>query len=51
MQTVQKTGRRPGAVLGWDTPVVVQRQGQMVQTVQSGGAAGANPARLWTSLR
>ena len=35
--------------LDWDTPVVVQRQAQMVQTVQSGGAAGAVPARLWTS--
>ena len=37
--------------LDWDTPVVVQRLGRMVQTVQSGGVAGAVPARLWTSLR
>ena len=37
--------------VGWVTPVVVQRQAQMVQTVQSGGAAGAVPARWWTSLR
>ena len=38
--------------LDWDTPVVVQRQGRMVQEqlVQSGGAAGAVPDRLWTSL-
>ena len=36
--------------LDWDTPVVVQRQGRMVQTVQSGGVAGAVPARLWTFL-
>ena len=50
-----KLCRRPdvGQVqfLDWDTPVVVQRQGRMVQTVQSGGAAGAVPATLWTSLR
>ena len=50
-----KLCRRPvvGQVqfLDWDTNVVVQRQGRMVQTVQSGGAAGAVPARLWTSLR
>ena len=50
-----KLCRRPdiGQVqfLDWDMPVVVQRQGRMVQTVQSGGAAGAVPARLWTSLR
>ena len=50
-----KLCRRPvvGQVqfLDWDTPVVVQQQGQMVQTLQSGGAAGAVPARLWTSLR
>ena len=37
--------------LDWDTPVVVQRLCRMVQTVQAGGAAGAVPARLWTSLR
>ena len=32
--------------IGWDTPVVVQRQARMVQTVQSGGAEGAVPAVL-----
>ena len=32
--------------IGWDTPVVVQRQARMVQTAQSGGAAGAIPAVL-----
>ena len=50
-----KLCRRPdvGQVqfLDRDTPVVVQRQGRMVQTVQFGGAAGAVPATLWTSLR
>ena len=51
LQTVQKTEIRQVQFLDWDTPVVVQRQAQMVQTVQSGGAAGAVPARLWTSLR
>ena len=53
VQIVQKTGDSPGAVqfLDWDMPVVVQRQGRMVQTVQSGGAAGAVLATLWTSLR
>ena len=49
MQTVQKTEIRKVQFLEWDTPVVVQRQAQMVQTVQSGGVAGAVPARLWTS--
>ena len=51
MQTEQKTEIRKVQFLEWDTPVVVQRQAQMVQTVQSGGVAGAVPARLWTSLR
>ena len=50
-----KLCRRPdvGQVqfLDWDTPVVVQRQGPMVHAVQSGGAAGAVPATLWTTLR
>ena len=51
MQTVQKMEIRQVQFLDWETTVVVQRQARMVQTVQSGGAAGAVPARLWTSLR
>ena len=48
MQTVQKTEIRQVQFLDWETPVVVQRQARMVQTVQSGGAAGAVPPRLWS---
>ena len=51
VQTVQKTRDSPGAVLGLERARRCARQGRMVQTVQSGGAAGAVPARLWMSLR
>ena len=34
----RRTGCSQVQFLDWDTPVVVQRQGQLVQTLQSGGA-------------